>query len=329
MALGSIIGGIASALGAVGGAITHGDANAEARRQFDDSLAFQRYQYGDMRFRNSLLGQVLQAKEAGLNPSIALGSGLAGNTSSVGGASPTASMSPYDPSSATNNIAQIAQNSELVDSQSAVNFAGAAESLQSSIGRQIDNAYKDKNWELVNRLTKMQGDLTFIQWDTLNKTQGNSLMQSHWQSELVRAAASAQLLSNKWIDERQQAEVNSIIAQAYASYATGQASLEQAAAYVAYTAASTDALKAQFGDTPDARRQFYDETIENFRAMRSMQGSQEFSNYVSPFTNMLGQIGSTAAAAFVPGRAAKGAVKAGSAVGTKVYRSVHTHYHQH
>lgn len=113
------------ALGALGsGALTADSINYQnemARQQFQENLAFQRYQYEDMKRWQSPANQVRLLKEAGINPILALDSKLAGTAlSSVGGVSPTSSAVSQDYSSipsAASNLMQGFANTSLAQSQ--------------------------------------------------------------------------------------------------------------------------------------------------------------------------------------------------------------------
>ena len=69
--------GILGALSAVGSTVgsiySANKQNEEARRQFDASLDWSKYQYNDMKQYNSPKNQLRLMREAGLNPALALG----------------------------------------------------------------------------------------------------------------------------------------------------------------------------------------------------------------------------------------------------------------
>ena len=96
----SVLGAAIGALGALGsGALTadaYNQQNNIAQSQFRENMLWQKQQYYDMKQWQTPKNQVRLYREAGINPALALQSGLAGKVEGVGGVAPTSSMSSPD-----------------------------------------------------------------------------------------------------------------------------------------------------------------------------------------------------------------------------------------
>ena len=88
LGIGSVLGSVGSTIGSIHSANVQ---NEEARRQFDASLAWSKYQYNDMKQYNSPKNQLRLMREAGLNPALALGQ--LPSSAAVGSSSPGATAS--------------------------------------------------------------------------------------------------------------------------------------------------------------------------------------------------------------------------------------------
>ena len=107
---------IASNVGnTVVGAVSAAAQNREAKRQFNENLAWQKYQYEDTKEWNTPEAQRQRLLQAGYNP-LQLGSSSAagGTAASVGGVSPTASMTGI-PSNMDFDLAKHFLNSAAAD----------------------------------------------------------------------------------------------------------------------------------------------------------------------------------------------------------------------
>ena len=96
----------ATLVGGVLNANSQNRVNAEARRQFDANMAWQKYQYEDSKKYNSASEQVRRLREAGINPMLAY-SGDAGSSQPVAASSPTAQQNAVDYSGVMNAGAAI------------------------------------------------------------------------------------------------------------------------------------------------------------------------------------------------------------------------------
>ena len=211
------------------------DSNAEARRQFDLNYQFQRYQYEDMKRYNSYKNQVLMMRQAGLNPALMFGAGASPiGASSVGGVAPTANrVTPnYDfvsglGSSASNMMSALSQVS-LNDSIEAKNFSDAAKGLQESIGQEIDNQNKNKNYSAVRKLQHAQADLFDTEMSYQVQSMDARLQKQNYDMQISKFEAFSRLVSAAFAPAEHQAEYNKILAETAVAYSQHQLNLKQA-----------------------------------------------------------------------------------------------------
>ena len=242
-------------------------SNAEARRQFDLNYQFQRYQYEDMKRYNSYKNQVLMMRQAGLNPAMMFGAGASPiGASSVGGVAPTASrVTPnYDflanmGSSASNMMTALSQVS-LNDSQEAKNFADATKGLHESIGQQIDNENKNKNYAALRKLQNAQADLFDTEMQYQVQSMDARLQQQNYEMQISKFEASSRLVAAAFAPQEHQAEYNKILAETAVAYSQNQLNLKQAKNILMSTIANYGLSKddASFLDILDSSKSILD-----------------------------------------------------------------------
>ena len=218
-------------LGALGSGLLNAssanDTNRIAQNQFRENMAFQKYQYDDMKRWNTYKNQVRLMKEAGINPALMFGSGQSGMPiSSIGGVSPTAAQTTPDfsglPSAAANlmsGISSVSLNKSVED----VNNSAVLKNTEDAIAKRIDNSYKNKDWQSLLRQRKVMTDLSDKELELADKTLGSKIEQEEWKAQYQRSIAAAQLISNNWIDKVKQSEVSQAIASANMLVAQGKA----------------------------------------------------------------------------------------------------------
>lgn len=289
-----IAGPMISALGAVGGAYLTADSidrqNAIAQSQFRENMAFQKYQYEDMKRYQSPKNQVMMLREAGLNPALAMDSSLAGKSlAGVGGVSPTASVTSGDfmglPQGAASLLQSIVSNG-LSQSQEDVNYANAASKLQDSISQSIENAFKtgDKTW--AQWLLKNQSQLAETDLAFMLSTFDRRVEQEQFKSALLMSQMEAAGIANKYLDEQKAADVQNTIASTAAMLASKKLSYAQATEVIARKIAS-------FGLNEDDALDLYDSSMDVIDANIEHTNAQTFDLFSgdikkNPFSAVLG-----------------------------------------
>lgn len=260
---------VGAAVGALGSGLNYFSAqsqNEEARRQFDQSLSWQKQQYNDMKRYNSPQNQIRMMREAGINPALALGQ--LSSSSAVGSPAPGSTASMVQPDfSGLNTSAEYLANYETLNSQRDLNYADAATKLQDSLGKGIDNAYKARNYELAQNLTSEQANLLRLNAEFTQRNLGNALEYSEWQVQEQRAKAGISLLLQKYVEPQQQAEIANKWLTALNAFWTGSASLTQARAAMMNAVTNRYAEQAIHGDSNEARKAFYNLSMMNLGSL--------------------------------------------------------------
>lgn len=269
-----IAGPLISALGAVGGAYLTADSvdrqNAIAQSQFNQNMAFQKYQYEDMKRFQSPKNQVMMLREAGLNPNLAMDSALAGKSlAGVGGVSPNASVTSADYMGIPQNAASLLQSivsHGLSQSQEDLNYSNAAANLQDSISQSIENAFKsgDKTWG--QHLLKNQAQIAENELSMLMSTFDRRVEQEQFKSALLMAQVETQGITNKYLDQQKKAEYENTIASTAALVASKKLSYAQAAEVIARKIASYGLDNDDALDLYDSSMDILDGNIEHTNA---------------------------------------------------------------
>ena len=237
--------GILGALSAVGSTVgsiySANKQNEEARRQFDASLDWSKYQYNDMKQYNSPKNQLRLMREAGLNPALALGQ--LPSSAAVGSSAPGSTASFTQPDfSGLQSAADIAAQYETRNSQSELNKEGGYKMHEEAENVHIDNITK------LNR--DMQSLLNMRQeWKKQGKEVGYldkqiSFLQKqldfedehlNWRNQSLQFQAMGFSLENTlrqleilFKPAEQQAQLRSMASIAYMNYQNGIAAGESA-----------------------------------------------------------------------------------------------------
>lgn len=276
------------------------DQTSEARRQFDESMRFQRYQYDDMKRYNSPENQVRLMRKAGFNPAL-MASNL-GQSTAVGVSSPSPTASSALPdfsglSAAGGTLSQLS----VMDSEASVNFANATKALLESYEQGITNKYADERNRFFNRGLNFQNDLTYQNYlnaQTLGtlqeRTMASQIQQQYYAAETAKAQQGYQVKLLNSFDEEFAARISQIYASAYNAVLSGQASIKQAAAAVMNAQTTKDAMSAQFGSNAKERSDFFKLTMDGLWAAAEKNRSSAWNEW---FTNPINYTGAFAPAA--------------------------------
>lgn len=201
-----------------GGAISGATAKAQNKRQYEYARALQaqQFEYNKWFGRNRHQQEVLDLKDAGLNPLLSATTGT--GTGSVG----IPSVNQVDEASAINTGQQVRNQTALTRSQ--VNLQNA------QTAQQIASAYNQR----------MQGQLTLAQANNLNS--GAALSQA--QQQLTLLQQTAQKITNSNLNNYQKAQIKNLLQTGQASIAGAIA--QQASASAAQLNAKTNAQWAGF-----------------------------------------------------------------------------------
>lgn len=192
------------ALGAVGGGLLTANSidrqNEMANQQFNANLAFQRYQYEDMKRWQSPANQIRMLREANITPALGLNSNLAGSSlSSVGGVAPTASHAVGDfsglPSAAAALMQGIAGSSltsaqeRNVDADTELKGIDVQTRLRENLAR-IDNILSTK------RLSDQSRKFYMAQANYLNKQLDYADEKLSWENQELRFRTAGEAIDN-------------------------------------------------------------------------------------------------------------------------------------
>ena len=234
----SVLGAAIGALGALGsGALTadaYNQQNNIAQSQFRENMQWQKQQYYDMKQWQTPKNQVRLYREAGINPALALQSGLAGKVEGVGGVAPTSSMSSPDfsglPSGASGLIQAFSQ-SNLADTQAKNVEADTENTLidnRTKYERQLEELRQMKSSRKLNQSQQAYYD---AQENFLNKQLQYIDERLEWENQSERFRAAGIQLDNTlksleimFKPMQINAELQSLSALAFMNYQSGLAS---------------------------------------------------------------------------------------------------------
>lgn len=281
-------------MGALGSFFAARDQTSEARRQFDESMRFQRYQYDDMKRYNSPENQARLMRKAGFNPAL-MASNLGQSTAvGVGSASPTASSALPDFSGLSTAGSTLSQLS-VMDSESSKNYADATKSLLESFEQRINNRYAEERNRFYNRGLNYQNDLTYQNYlnaQTLGtlqeRTLASQISQQYYAAETAKAQQGYQVKLLNSFDEEFAARISQIYASAYNAVLSGQASIKQAAAAVMNAQTTKDAMNAQFGSNAKERSDFFALTMDGLWSAAESHRAQAYQNWFANPFNFVG-----------------------------------------
>ncbi len=214
-----LVAGVLGGLGSMGSGFFSGaTAAAQNRQQYEYARALQaqQFEYNKWFGRNRHQQEVLDLKDAGLNPLLSATTGT--GTGSVG----IPSVNQVDEASAQNTGQQVRNQTVLTKSQ--VNLQNA----QSA--QQVASAYNQR----------MQGQLTLAQANNLNS--GAALAQA--QRQLTLLQQTAQQITNSNLNNYQKAQIKNLLQTGQASIAGAIA--QQASASAAQMNAITNAQWAGY-----------------------------------------------------------------------------------
>lgn len=234
----SVIGAAIGALGSLASGALTADAyntqNSIAQSQFRENMQWQKQQYYDMKRWQSPKNQVRLYREAGINPALALESGLAGKVEGVGGVAPTSSMTSPDFSSIPSGAANLMQafsQSNLSDTQAKNVEANTENTLidnRTKYERQLEELRKLKT---SRKLDQSQQKYYDAQEAFLNKQLQYIDERLEWENQSERFRAAGMSLDNTmksleimFKPMQINAELQSLSALAFMNYQAGLAS---------------------------------------------------------------------------------------------------------
>lgn len=231
--------GIASGLTSAGlNLINQRSVNNEARRQFEENLNWQKYQYEDSKKYNSAKSQVQRLRAAGLNPMLAFGQG-AGESTPISGSSPTAQQGAADISPAiqagngmVSALSQSSLNKKQGDNLEAdTNVKEAEGQLKwiDTFSRHQENLQRIENMLSEKDLNDERRAFLEKQKASLLKDMEFQHEKNEWNNHILRLEAEnkalqnqAQQLNIKFLPMLSQAQCNQLLSIAYLNYESGK-----------------------------------------------------------------------------------------------------------
>ena len=284
--VGSLISGGLGLLGSAFGTLSQHSANRRMAEFYKQSLAFNKYQYEDSKRYNSLPNQVSLLRQAGVNPALALGSGVGNSSASPVGAPSAPNQGAMDYSSYLNaSLTPFGSQEKLNQSQVELNKANTDKAAEDAISQNIANQHANEKWlsEIYNSsmsgwLKEKQADNVKLDNEFLKRSLGDRLMQQSWQSELVRANTEAQLLQNAFLPKMQDEQLKNLIANTKLAVDSGLATIKQAHAAIMNAVTARESMGAQFGLTAEERKRFADASYNYLIQRVNESVSNEFKN---------------------------------------------------
>lgn len=270
--------GVAAASGGLSFLSAH-KQNSEARRQFEQSMALQRYQYEDMKRYNSPANQVKLYRQAGINPALAMGQ--LPSSGAVGTASPGATSSFTQPDfSGLNVAADIAAMYDVRNSETAKNAADTNKSIEETLTKRYENKFAEDNFRWQKHLNEMRARLEESNLSLAQKTLDSQVEKSVWDAQMSRASAGIQLKLQGVADERFQAEITKLWCDAYSAVLSGEASVKQAIASVMNAQSTKNATDAQYGHNAAERAKYFNLLIDTMNEANETRRSEQFGNWL-------------------------------------------------
>lgn len=273
------------------------DQTSEARRQFDESMRFQRYQYDDMKRYNSPENQARLMRKAGFNPAL-MASNLGQSTAvGVGSPSPTASSALPDFSGLSSagdllsRLGLISSEEQVNKSSADVNTATANNFAARTTQQLIDNLYRDEwnkstlyNLNSGSWLADKQAELVGSNVEFNVRSMRDRLSQQFFQSALTKANLDSQIIANTYMPEQFAQQIASLITNQKVALMTGHATVKSAMAAVMSAVNEMNKNNALFGDNDAKRGQFFSATLDGMKAANELSRSQTFKNIADPNT---------------------------------------------
>lgn len=263
----------------VGGIASNIFSNDRQQQNFERQMQFQKYQYEDSKRYNSAQEQVKRLRAAGINPSLAFGQN-AGMAQAV--SEPAApSYTPLD----MNGLSSIASNVSLLGAQKANLEADTKKKDEEAVRESINNKWLDEDWKskIFNRdqdslLKEKHFDLAKLAIEFDTKSMRDRLRKQHLDAELADCEVAAQTITMQYIVPEKAAQINSYMATAASAYMNGRASLKQAHAALMSAVSNSRALKAQYGNTDEERKKYFNASLDFLIQQKATYESQERKN---------------------------------------------------
>lgn len=291
---GSLISGGLGLLSGMLGYNSQKRANRLMAEQYERNLAFSKYQYQDSKRYNSLSNQVNMMRAAGINPALALGSGVSSSSASPVGAPSPSSQEGFDFSGSLNAALSnpFGSQERLNNSVVGANESSSRKNDVEAIGQDIDNMWKNtRNLSEIYHLDvdswykEKLSDQFKLQNEFLLRTMNDRVRQESLHTKILTAEEQAASLNASFLPLQQQEQLNNLMANTALAYRSGVATLKQAhAAIMSASAAQMQAEeqrtqnKALYGFTDEERKE-YSKAVYNYLLQQSSESeSREFSN---------------------------------------------------
>lgn len=257
----------------VGGIASNLLTNSQNQANFDKQFAYSKWQYEDMKKYNSMQEQVARMRAAGMNPAFMNGALTPGNASS--NTQPGApSLTPLDLSGLSSLGTGIVTNNPNVKNIESQTQKNEVETL----GMETDNVYKAAKHEAeINESNasayakRQMARVSGLEAEFAEKSMQYRISESRYKMELLESQVVAQDLINHYLPSKLPAEVNQLISQQFANYATGRASLQMAHQNLME-------IYSKYGGTPDERKEYFKATLSNLVQQKNESKSREWQN---------------------------------------------------
>lgn len=246
------------------------------QRNYAEGMEFSRRQFEDMKARQDPVYQVERLRAAGISPALAYGNVNLGQATGTSQPSPTP-VQPLDLS----GLSSMANSIDLNGAQVRNLNQDTELKGNDAAGKAIDNLFRAEDWKskiygrnVQSWLNDQLSEAAKLDVEYNKNTLKFRVEQQRQQMALLQSQVAAQDLANHYFPIEASERISNLLAQQFANYATGRASLWQAHNMMLQ-------IFAQFGKNEKERSQFFEATLEGLKQQKYESMGREWNTVQS------------------------------------------------